>query len=693
MTPPLTPRDTAQPHGVGFSDSPSPSGAPESGPFQRDGAPAEAASRSWVPEAPAASTPAQPAGARRAPITAAQLVAAQAKVRILEEWRSLIESGSTHDAAVTTLRRRGHDVSRASLHRWEREYEEGGFDALIDRRRGRSGRPRRSLLLAAGEVAALRSAYLVTNRTREAGSVPEAIRLAARRGEIRPEVAAEAATRHRDGRGVTDAVRREVSLAPAVVRQHRSPTEAGLEYLDAPGSLMWIKDGDQERPVRVGDVLEADDGTVNFHVCVPWELGGCPVSEAYGVKVARFQWLVSIDRASRFIPGWSYTMRPREAYRAEDITALFHGIFRQHGVWQRLCLEQGIWRAHQVTAMLDALGVERMTAWSPHGKAFVEGLFSKLWTKLSDLPGQVGRYRGEEERIEPLVRSCRDGATDPRLHFPMLGDVLAALTRVVDEHNALAIHSRQYGSWVPQERWLAQQAEARDRRRLRPLEAAWMFSPLAREWTVRGNLVEGSVQVMEGLSLQWAFAAEWLVEFDGARVRCHWDPADPQAEATIVLLENVREHRAGEVLGTAVQVNRTTRYARRVLGWGEDPDRGIEQRRAAAAGMRSTVRTHLPNGLAGYSKTLIRDGLGRAAAVETGMPPETQTLPSQAAPGDDGGIRPARGAQRAGSRRGTNPLAPSTPDEFRRRGGMLAKLAAATRAADAAATTSILSSD
>ena len=612
-----------------------------------------------------------------------QVQGAQRRLRLVSEFTALVGGGHTMDAAVTILRRRGHEVSRASLIRWGAEYAVGGFDALIDRRRGHSGRRRRVMLVAANEVAAIRSAHLVTNRTADSGSVPEAIRIAARRGELRPEVAAEFEARHRDGRGVPDALRRDVSIPAAVVRQHRGPTEAALDYLDTPGSLMWIKDRATggERFVGVGDVLEADDATINFHVCVPWEPRGCPCSEAWGVKVARFQWLVAIDRASRFIPGWSYTMRPREAYRAEDITALFHGIFRQHGVWERLCLEQGVWKANQVSVMMESLGVERMTAWSPHGKSFIEGLFNLLWTKLSDLPGQVGRYRGEVERTEAIVRSCQSGATDPRLHFPMLADVLPALERVCQERNAQAVHSKEYGSWVPQERWLAQLAEARARRRLRPLpdQSAWMFAPVVREWTVRGNTVGGAIQIMEGTSVQWDFAAPWLVDFEGSKVRAHFDPAAPVAEATLVLLENVRNHQAGEVLGTAVQVNRVARYARRTLGWGDDPDRAIELRQAAAAGMRSTVKTLLPHGLSGYSRHLIRDGLGRAASVETVVPAAGGTAVAIQAPADDAGERPGGSTLR----RATNPLAPSTPDEFRRRGGLLAKLSAATRAVDA----------
>ena len=58
-------------------------------------------------------------------------------------------------------------------------------------------------------------------------------------------------------------------MAPAIVEHHRNPTRAKLDYLRCPGSMMWINDErtGENRFVRVGDVLEADDATVNFPVC------------------------------------------------------------------------------------------------------------------------------------------------------------------------------------------------------------------------------------------------------------------------------------------------------------------------------------------------------------------------------------------------------------------------------------------
>lgn len=602
--------------------------------------------------------------------TAQQIAEAHRRLGLIQEYTALQTSGLIPARAADVIRRAGFAVSRATLDRWAGRYAAAGLDGLIDGRQ-RSGRRRTVLTLTPEEHAAIRGAVLTTNRTADSGSVPEAMRLAARTGQLRPETAGEIEARLRDGARIPDALRRELIPAPAVVRQHRNPTDAGLDYLSAPGTTMWVRDRrtGEDRFCRVGDVLEADDASINLYVCVPWEIGGCPASERWGVKVGRFQWLVAIDRASRYVPGWSYTMRPRDSYRAEDIVGLFHGIFRQHGVWERLCLEQGAWKSHQVTALLEQLRIERMTAWSPHQKPYIEGLFSSMWTKLSDLPGQIGRHRGEEEEAAAIARSCQRGATDPRLHFPMLADVLAALHRVTAERNAQRVESENYGAWIPEERWLAQQAEARETGRLRPLPAgaAWMFAPCSREWTVQGGTVGGSIQVMEGLSVRYDFAAEWLTEFSGARVRAHFDSAAPtgQSDATLVLLDNVRDHRAGEVLGTAAQVNKTARYARRALGWGDDPDTGRDMRRVQAQALRAEVRTILPGGRPGVATSTARDGLGRAITIES--TPGATATPTE----------PAPTAPAPATRRGANPFRSASPAEHARSAARTAALLAA----------------
>lgn len=580
--------------------------------------------------------------------------------------------------AADILRQVGVGESRSSLDRYERLAAAGGLAALVDNHE-RSGR-RRTHSVTQRELAALKAARLITNRTELDGSSPEAVRLAARRGQLRPELVQALEERDRTGAMVPRWLHQRMVSGAAATKQHRNPTDAGLDYLSAPGALMWLTDErtGARRFIKAGDIFEADDATINFPVCVPWDIGGDPCAERYGVRVARFQWLVAIDRASRFVPGYRYTARPRSSYRAEDVAGLFQGIFRQHGIWQRACLERGIWESGQITELLRQLGIERITAWSPHQKPFIEGLFNSLWTKLSDLPGQVGRFRGEEEESGRVLTSCQRGATDPRLHFPMLADAIAGFDTVIAEHNRETVKSPQWGRWVPQERWLAQQGDARAAGRLRelPAESAWLFAPCVREWTVKGNTVGGLVQLMEGLSVPYEFSAAWLVDYVGCKVRCHFDPFAPRTEAAVVLVNAVREHRAGELLGTATQINVTAAEARRRFGFGDDADLGLRLRRETSIGLRAEVRATLAGGGGTLSITTARDADGNGLTLERGVAPVPAAAPARPVNRRDAALTPPAG------RRGTNPFAATTPEDFSARAALRERKAAASREAE-----------
>jgi len=514
------------------------------------------------------------------------------------------------------------------------------------------------------DEAVLRGHYLITNRTADAGSAEEAARMALRRGELSPALAQR--IRDRDAAAqplLPESLRKKVIVAPAIVKAYRNPTESSYST-SCPGTLKFVKDRvtGQERYARAGDLLEMDDATINFPVCVPWDLAGLPshkCADLYGVIVGRFQWLVCVDVAEMYVPGWSYTARPRSSYRGEDVLATLLGVFRQHGVWERARFERGVFESNLVKAALERLRIELHTVHSPHTKPFIEGLFNLMWTKLSGMPGQVGRFRGEMEEESALIESCKTGAKDPRKYFPMLADAKAAFAQAIADRNSQWVKSNQYGKWIPEQRWQLRRGEGR----LRPLDASseWIFSPCVREWTVKGTEVGGSVNYCEGLSIRYDFSADWLWEFDGERVQLFFDPFAPQCEATLVLVNRNRTVKGGTVLGKAVQVNKTAQHARRIWGYGDDEDNGVAQAKRNAQAVRREVQTILPGGKPGVQITTVRDGEGRAVTVETGSSAISHQL--SAIPPRRGGITRT-----------------ASPEEFRRQSTRVSRLAAAQAA-------------
>lgn len=489
-------------------------------------------------------------------------------------------------------------------------------------RRQNSGR-RASVLLDDAEVAAVRAWLLATNRTSTSGSTPEALRLAASRGEIRPAVASLIQSRLAAGQPpLPPAAMAQLRLSETVVRAYRSPRDAWLDYVQSPGSLQVTVDPEtgEERLVQPGETWTIDDGSINLLCIVPGlERPGDACWDRWGVAVGRFQLLVIVDHRTRFICGWSYTARPRDSYRAEDIVATFHPAIMEHGAPRRMVLEHGVSAATLVSATLGALGVDIDRASSPHQKV-VESVFNGLWTRLSTLPGQVGRFRGEEQECNRLLVSIRRGACDPRGRIMELPALLAALRDAVALHNAATVNSERLGRWVPSELWSARAPAML--RRISPADA-WMFAPnTSAPIKVRGALVETSWQPMPGWTVKLAFSAEWLLEFHGIRVVLRYNPHAPECEAVAILAEDCGQRRRGELLGRLVQVDRIARMTRRAMGYGLDPDLGLAETRSNAQALRRHVAAVRPDGKPGIQTHEIRTGSGDAQVVETGRASE-----------------------------------------------------------------------
>lgn len=487
--------------------------------------------------------------------------------------------------------------------------------------------------------------WLICNRTWNSGSMPEAVRRVIslphlpvgwkesdKRKLLRklqldevpscpPELRAALIARERAGQPlVPNRIAKQIRLNPATVRQYRNPREASLDFLNSPGGmrLFSLPDGTR-RLARAGEIIEADDGTVNFPVCVPWERDGSgdPCVEKYGVKLSRFQWLLSVCAGTSYIPGFSYTARPRSSYRAEDIVSLMRTVTQQHGIPRTWRFERGAWESKLVKSAISGMGSRLDTVYSPHQKPFIEGLFNTLWTKLSvHFPGgHVGRSQGEEREANLLLAACKAGHKDPRRYFPMLSTAIAAFQEVIREKNSTPVNSAHHGRWIPEERWERELALPR-------LDAAgdWMFAPFAREWKIQGMLAGGRVPMFEGMrGIPFDFSASWMPSYHGAKVRCHFDPADARCSAMVVLAEKFRDEPAGKILGPAALVNDTAGYVRMVMGWGEDPAMaGAKARQQAAAALRREVRAVLPRGERGAEASEERDGLGKVTKITNG---------------------------------------------------------------------------
>lgn len=480
--------------------------------------------------------------------------------------------------------------------------------------------------------------YLITNRTKDSGSVPEAIRrvislpnlpvgwsdtirkrfLKSIKLEFVPtcpdDLRESILSRERAGKKmVSEKIAKSIALPPHVVEQYRRPHETDLNYLQAPGTMMIIRRNGTQEFARAGDILEADDGSINFPVCIPWATpnGGLisetPCSAKFGVIVGRFQWLRSIDVATRFRPGWTFVARPRGGFRGADVLSLMRGLTLQYGAWEQYRFERGVFKSNLVKRAVDLIGSRLHTVFSPHSKPFIEGAFNQDWTKLSVHFPQcdIGRYRGDTEEANKVVQACRAGRQDPRRVFPMLKDAVAAFAAITEEENRTLVKSRNSGQWVPEEKWKRETGE-RPLRQLADADA-FMFEPYAMEWTVKGMLVGGRVPLFDDMSVPFEFTAPYLHEFNGAKVRLHFDPSAPKCIATPVLLQDWQGHRAGEVLPRLQQVNETTSYIRMVLGWGDNVGTaGLKAKQQSAVAMRREVRAVMPGGRSGYSRSELK---------------------------------------------------------------------------------------
>jgi len=493
-------------------------------------------------------------------------------------------------------------------------------------------------------IPAARFFYLLTNRTQNTGSTPEAVlttislpnlpvgwpeslkrKLLKAVGqkeipscpvELREAILA----RQKNYLPLVPAsIAKKIMVNKGIVQFYRSPKEWRLANLSAPGTQRCYSDSASGRrvPMRPGDWFGGDDATPGIAVCVPCDGVATPSSEKFGVLLGRFQWLAYQDCRTDKILAWDYVVRPRGSYRAEDILNGMGAVVRTHGIpRQGFQFEGGTFNAKLVQQAIKLLGCEHWRTYSPHAKA-IESVFNRVWTGLAvQFPhADMGRYRNENEANCKLYEACKRGHKDPRRYFPTLDLVTKVFVEVVTTHNVKPINSKQYGRWVPDESFARDVAKQPLREFSSDMD--WIFSPFAVERTVRGMMVSCKVPMFEDFSVPFEFSAAWLPMHDGKKVRMHFDPRKPQCVAKVVLLQASDSHTAGEVLGDAQLIGETSQYIRFMLDQGDPNQRaGYIARQKAANFMRRETRGIGAGGRVEYFKSEERDGISQVTTIQ-----------------------------------------------------------------------------
>lgn len=519
------------------------------------------------------------------------------------------------------------------------------FNAFSD---GRTGRPRKVELTDAQkkELAAL---YLATNATKKSGSMTLAWSIFASQ---HPELGWDASAK--SSKHTLPSVAREVmEHARPMVKFHRGGERKLRESAYAPGLLRRNLDGGL---LRAGQRASWDDATINFGVCVPWPWHGSgdKCAEKYGVRLGRFQLLACHDDATSFIPAYSYVIRYEQTYRGEDVAGAMIRTCRDVGIFDAYVLEGGVWKSDRVQRLIDGLGIRHIDAKGRPQCKLVENFFNRLWSVLSVVPGQVGRYQAENKATSEKYVACRNGRQDPRTLFPMLTDALAAIDWAINYLNTHPVESREYGKWIPRDRWEADLAA----HPMRQVDAdfSWLQAPAIVKRKVVKGMLRATVPGPLGVPQRWSFSAPWLWTEEGKELMLHFDPLGEWPLSAVVTAPG-----SVKVLGEVSCTNPVS-----MGGCGEDISRQIRQivrteyrllTATGKTGRESTLRalngqTSIAQGVKGHDGDASADTPPDAVQVPSKVRPCTQPDPlSRAAAADSRSTIP-------------QPVTPATRDDF-----------------------------
>lgn len=468
----------------------------------------------------------------------------------------------------------------------------------------KKGRPQ-SVIFTAAEGRKLAGLYLTSNRDREGGSATMAARVMSASHEPLACALDKRASKH----SLPSAVWEAVAPAKRLVGLHRQG-ERGLRNATYTPGLLRLSE-DRTRRLRALERVSWDDGTMNFGVCIPWPWGGCKCSEKFGVKLGRFQLLLPHDDATSYIPAWNFVVRPEQSYRGTDAAGGMLRFARDVGRADTYMIEGGVWQGVRVMSALDALAIRWLDAKGRPECKLVENFFSRMWTRLSiELPfAQVGRFREDDKRGQKLYCDCRLGSVDPRKHYPMIEPAMAAVETTLRWLNTEPVESREYGTWIPLQRWIADLAEFPHERA--DADALWLAAPVLEERVVRKGMVTVTANGPLGLSTEFHFSSPDLWQWERQRVRVAFDPLANPATATIACLD---KH---EVLCEAVCVDPFS---------GGDASSAIATARALRQLMRREYRVLLPDRETGAQRVHVAETelrtSERAVEIRRGGSPE-----------------------------------------------------------------------
>jgi transposase-like protein len=536
-------------------------------------------------------------------------IPADEKQAILQAVETLCRRGKSVSAACKAA-----GVSRASYDRWLRAYTEAGVEGLSDHY-DRCGR-KPLAVPTAEEILYAQSKVVAYNRADGAGSISAAAYALAQWEGCSEDTRDAILKRRASVHTLTPTLRKAFAVDETVIRYARDPREVEHSLANQRGCMRRGNDG---RRLRSGKRESWDDGSVNLLVCVPWPMADDECSRRYGVKLGRFQLLCGIDHAYPYCPGFDFTMRPRQSYRGEDVCRAMGRVWAATGKPEEVVLERGVWESKRVMAFLAAAGVRVIRATKPNHK-LIENYFHPVWTLLGDLPGQIGRFRGEMRENSQVAEACKAGRVDPRKHFPMLDAFMNGLEKVIQARNTTPSESSMYGNFIPAEVW---EEEAKDRPRL-PGDLSHFYSGEIKEWTVgRGGSVGGSVMSPFGVSIKYFFDAENLWKYQGQKVRVYFDPFYPENGARVEAMESSHNSAPGDCIAERAEcVNNAPRLVKDAKEWKmdyyeESSAEAVRIRKAKVSAIRSETRALTRPGVVERTSS-VADGDGGYVEIRRG---------------------------------------------------------------------------